>query len=595
MADLKINIGGEDRASPAFRQVGDSTKQLGEQFKSFQRFAEDSMIKGGAALLRFAKDSVKASEEQAMADRQLESVAGALTDTFKEQASVLQSQLGVEDDAIQKMQTMLLRYGEAPAAVDKTIRALLDYSAVSGVDALSATQTLTSSVESGRAAFKELGLTYTKTGERSKDLEAITEALGKKVGSSAERDANSLSGQAQIATQAFKELQERFGFWITSTAGRLGVLEKVTEALRGFNTMLGGDAQYERMEKRGKLLDELNMINKALENLNTTDVQGSVSREAALTRVVEIRKLLADLDGEAKKSSAADLPSTSAVPQDTAKKQEANKKLAEDAKKHAEEIRKVNDEMLNDYEHYTLDNHAKMRAHIAEVAEMHSLEVRMLKEEQDQINEANFEAMKVANDRMFEPTESEQLEQEYAAAGQRIGGAFANALTGAIDQLASGGEMDAGETVGNILATILGMAGSVIGTIIAPGVGTAVGGALGALAGSGIKAATRRKRHDGGWVGDLDRHHSGTWVGSDEEAAVLQSGERVLSRPEVAAMGGAQGVDAATRGRGAGVTVNVQTFDGSTTREFFEKAGGKALFNAVRTGRGAPSLLFGGG
>lgn len=593
MADLRINIDGKDNASPAFKQVGDNTKQLGEQFKSFQRFAEDSMIKGGAALLRFAKESVKASEDQAKADRQLESVAGALTDTFKEQASVLQSQLGVEDDAIQKMQTMLLRYGEAPAAVDKTIRALLDYSAVSGVDALSATQTLTSSVESGRAAFKELGLTYTKTGERSKDLEAITEALGKKVGSSAERDANSLSGQAQIATQAFKELQERFGGFLTESASKFGVLEKLTEAMRGFSTAIGGDEQYERSEKKGKLLDELNMINKALENLNTTDVKGAVSRETALARVIELRKQIAALDEEGKKSNPA-LPDKSEVPQDTAKKTEANKALQELAKKHAEEIRHINEEMLNDYEHYTLDNHAKMRAHIAEVAEMHTLEVRMLKEEQDQINEANFEAMKVANDRMFEPTESEQLEQEYAAAGQRIGGAFANALTGAIDQLASGGEMDAGETVGNILATILGVAGSVIGTIIAPGVGTAVGGALGALAGSGIKAATRRKRHDGGWAGE--RYHSGTWVGSDEEAAILQSGERVLSRPEVAAMGGQQGVDAATRGRGGGgVTVNVQTFDGSTTREFFERSGGRALLNAVRTGRGAPSLLFGGG
>jgi hypothetical protein len=64
-------------------------------------------------------------------------------------------------------------------------------------------------------------------------------------------------------------------------------------------------------------------------------------------------------------------------------------------------------------------------------------------------------------------------------------------------------------------------------------------------------------------------------------------------KEEVRGMGGPAGVDSAARGAGGG-TVVVNTLDGQTARDFFERAGGRALLNAVRTGRGTPALLFGG-
>ena len=83
-------------------------------------------------------------------------------------------------------------------------------------------------------------------------------------------------------------------------------------------------------------------------------------------------------------------------------------------------------------------------------------------------------------------------------------------------------------------------------------------------------------------------------VGSDEEAAILQNGERVLSRSEVSAMGGPPGVESAVRGRSGGSTVNIQTFDAGSFREIFQGRGGRGLLDATRTGVGAPALLFGG-
>jgi len=74
----------------------------------------------------------------------------------------------------------------------------------------------------------------------------------------------------------------------------------------------------------------------------------------------------------------------------------------------------------------------------------------------------------------------------------------------------------------------------------------------------GISAeeAERLGFHRGGWV----RAHQGLW--SDEVRAILQTGERVLSRAEVATMGGRGRVDALAAGGGGGIVVVVMDQNG---------------------------------
>jgi hypothetical protein len=52
--------------------------------------------------------------------------------------------------------------------------------------------------------------------------------------------------------------------------------------------------------------------------------------------------------------------------------------------------------------------------------------------------------------------------------------------------------------------------------------------------------------HTGGWIGELPRAHRGLWM--DEVPLIGQAGERMLSRAEVATMGGRASVDRAARG-----------------------------------------------
>lgn len=607
MADLRVSINGEDNASRAFQSVGEAAKGYGVQLMA--------ATAAGAAFIKFGKDALKAAEDQARADRQLEAVAGNLTNAFKAQASALQGTLGVSDDMVQKMQTMLLTYGEAPASVDKTVRAMLDYSARTGIDAVSATQKLITSVESGSDAFKGLGLTYEKTGHRSKDLEAISEALRLKIGGTAERDANSVTGAAARASEAFGEVQETFGGMIATFVNKTHVLEALKRVLEDINKGIGGDDKFNRDQRWAELQDRFANINEVLAKYDAQGIKDGTARawveEDRKNTLEEIQRI----EAESRAASSTALPSTTpgGVDDRTMKQIDSDKKAFESASKHAEDmerLRKQNEKDMRDY-YKSLDEmdlHAQAfddaktlerlenSNRLMEIGEKERDTLLKMQEEKLKADKDIAKAVDTENEKAYQhhKTMLDKQEKEWEQAGAAIGQAFTSALTSAIDQMSAGGEVDTGEMIGDILAGVLAVAGTAVGSAFGGPVGGAVGGMIGGLAGSGIKALTRR-RHDGGWV-EGERYHSGSWIGTDEETAILQAGERVLSRPEVSAMGGKSGVDAALRGGGGGgANITVQTLDGSTTREFFERQGGRALLNAVRTGRGAPSLLFGGG
>ena len=93
---------------------------------------------------------------------------------------------------------------------------------------------------------------------------------------------------------------------------------------------------------------------------------------------------------------------------------------------------------------------------------------------------------------------------------------------------------------------VAGAAGSLIGaTQLAGGLGIAA-----SLAGLFF--------HDGGPVGPLRRYHSGGAIARDERPAILQTGEHVLSRQDVSAMGGHSGVQRAKSSGGAmNISINL--------------------------------------
>ena len=161
----------------------------------------------------------------------------------------------------------------------------------------------------------------------------------------------------------------------------------------------------------------------------------------------------------------------------------------------------------------------------------------------------------------------------YAAKARDISGDVGQALVGAfqsaenaVGEFVKTGKLKVSELVTSMLADLakLGARRFILGPLAG-----ALGGALGGLGNAGSVLAGIM--HDGGMVGapvssrmvpatalgHAPRFHSGGWPGlrPDEVLTILQRGERVLSRREVAA------------GAGAGVTVNIQARDAESFRQ----------------------------
>jgi hypothetical protein len=187
---------------------------------------------------------------------------------------------------------------------------------------------------------------------------------------------------------------------------------------------------------------------------------------------------------------------------------------------------------------------------------------------------------------------AKKQEAEFQRVGDTLGAALVNAIGENIKRLGEGGEVDVGETVMTIVAASLETAGAVIGGIYGM---PQLGAAIGSVAGMGAKAiysASKPKKakvyHEGGWVDDdIPRYHTGAWIGKDEQMAILQHGERVLSKREVSAAGGPASVDSMANGRGgSSLQVHITAMDTKSMHDSFTSTGGRAFFTAIKSGRG---------
>lgn len=611
MADLRLNINGQNNAGPALNEAAGGVRGLaGEIAKGIA--IQEAFSQAISVTVSFLRESVRASLEQEKADRQLARVAGDATEAFKRQASALQENLGVSDDMVETMQKMLLTFGEQPAEIDKTVKALLDYSAATGTDAVAATSTLTSAATSGRAAFKELGLQVDQNGDKFDRLRSTTEALTKKLGGTAAADADSLEGSLSKLKESFGEVKESIGGIIGTALKGSGAIATLTQAFKDLNKgFLAEESIFldPQQAKVVKLADNLSSLNEQLRFMKEigagpstlekvlTDINAAQQaldiaqgkRAAGPGEVPEID--LGDLNKPAKADHfAEDLKDAAryhnAAIEDAKRRYTAEEKEAEEFEKAVAGI------MTRGREDQAKINKKFDEAALAEQKELAALQEKEARANADVIK-ASLESVAKSNKDQAEAAKAGS--ERWANAGMEIGAAFANAMIDAMQAATDGtsGEEIAGETI----ATIVEVAGTVIGSIYGQ---PQLGSTLGHLAGTGIRMGFKelgrknKRRHSGGWAGDeMPHYHTGAWVGGDEEAAILQSGERVLSRGEVASMGGPRGVEQAARG-GAGMTINVQAFDGESTAAFLERGGARGLWNAARTGRSSLTALLGG-
>ena len=636
MADIELRVGGDaSGATAALSDVSDATRSNAEEVgKASAKWAilANVMLEAAKSAVKFGVDAVREWAKAEQVSKQLERAAGSQAKALEAQADAMERLLGVDGDAIKQSQTLLAQWGGVGAATADVTKAILDYAEATGQDAVGATSSLIQQVESGGAGLRKLGLDFTATGNKGKDLGAAVEAITKKFGGAADANAETFNAALGRADGAFGNLKEAIGGAAAQLLTDMGTFETATRVMQGLADAIEGKntdpealkASIGRENQRAKMVQDVREIEERVKATQQMMVGASGPLMEALSGTLKAtqaeldtaqQKLNDFMNGIAKAALAAPAVTGGPVTGLTAGGAAAARAAAAEMDKLREDNAAAYREYLKQEEEAD-DNAvaAKQRTHEellkSERRLLEGLEATRQKEMDDeaafyakqgetvaaQLKKNADEEVKIREDAAKRVAEIEKHAADQARqAADQIGAAFVGALTEQLGKLAQGEEFDPSVLVESILIATISAAATVIGAAYGM---PALGAAVGNLAGLGISAGFAagrpkkpRKYHDGGWVEpDAPRYHGGFMPG--ETPAILQEGEAVLSRANVASMGGPSGVEAVKRGGGGGLTVNITAMDTQSVKESFMDRGARGLREALRTGIGPlPQLL----
>lgn len=623
MADITLTLDGDaSGAAAAFDTTADATKGLAEETaKATVKWAELANVakQAAAAVVKFGVDAVKAYAESERVQRQLTRAAGDYADALSDQAEALSRKYAVDDDIIKQSQVLLTQWGGVGAATEDVTKAVLNYASATGQDAVGATQDLIRNVESGGAGLAKMGVHFTATGDKGKDLAAAIGAINEKFGGAADADAKSLLGSLHGASLAFDDLQKDIGESISSFLEHTGVVGRLTDAIRSldeFITQKGAKALHDEAMANADLAlakkelanaqDELNAamkegVSQTIISLFSQDVDRAQAKLDALTQSTKTLVTAPKVSGQTnfgRKNAADDIVGKKTFLEDTTDADKVIDAMAAESERIQAEQEKSNQDLL-DAEEQMHAQALKLQKDAEEDAEKMRLD--SYKAQRAMQDKHLAETLKAEDEAAKMSAENiKRREAEWRQAGDAIGAAFVNALSDQLGKLAAGEEFDAAIFVGDILASVISVAATVIGTAYGqPALGAAVGNlaSMGVRAGAAaISKGNKKKYHTGGWIGDeaeLPRYHSGGYLAPDEVPMIGQKGEYMLSRRNVADMGGPAGVERAIKGGGGPtISLSVMAIDAKNAAEGFVGELGAGLKRALRTGQGdVPALL----
>lgn len=247
---LKLLIAGDATgALKALGQTGDATDGIGQKFVKFGKWAAAGFAAAGAAAAVFAKGAIDAAVESQkitkVTEQIIKSTQGAAKISAEEVsklATALSNKTGIDDEAIQSAQNLILTFknvrnevGKGNDIFNRASALALDLSTVMGNDASGAAMQLAKALDNptkGVNALARSGVSFTAQQkeqiktlvESGKTLEAqkiILKEVESQVGGTAAAQATA----ADRAKVAFGNLQEQIGNYL------LPVVEKVSNYL----------------------------------------------------------------------------------------------------------------------------------------------------------------------------------------------------------------------------------------------------------------------------------------------------------------------------------------------------------------------------
>lgn len=173
---------------------------------------------GAAVAVSFAQQSLAAFAEADKAQKALQVTLTkfpGLADTNIEKLNALNQEMerkaAIDGDSLAAADAVLARFGLTGREIERLTPLLVDYATATGKDAASAASSLGKALLGNTRTLKEVGVDFTATGDRARDLETIMAALEARVGGQGAAFEASAAGQLKAFDLAIENLQETIG------------------------------------------------------------------------------------------------------------------------------------------------------------------------------------------------------------------------------------------------------------------------------------------------------------------------------------------------------------------------------------------------
>jgi hypothetical protein len=228
------------------REVTQATAKMGGAWKRLQGVFKNPLFTAAtiAGVALFGKRAVEAfaQAEQSQlklveAYRKFDAIGNVPIESIRALASELQSLTGTDDDLLAAAAGTLARFDLTGDAIERLLPLVNDFAILTGRNVVDASESIGKAFMGNARALKELGIDFTRTGDRGKDLETIMAALEAKAGGAGDAFGQTAQGGLTRAQAAFSDLQEEIGGTLVPA---LTAMLRVVEPAAKFFTGLPG-------------------------------------------------------------------------------------------------------------------------------------------------------------------------------------------------------------------------------------------------------------------------------------------------------------------------------------------------------------------
>ena len=211
---ILIDVAAEFTGKKAFKQAESATDKLTKSAKTLGKTLGISL--GTAAVLGFAKASVKAAAADQKAQQQLALALknvglGRDAATAEGYIQRLQSEFGIVDDKLRPAYQILAIATRDTAESQRLMGIAMDVSAASGIDLQSVSKALSKAYLGNNTALSKLGVGISKADLKTKSFKEITDQLSVTFAGAATTAASGYQGSLDKLTVASNNFKESIG------------------------------------------------------------------------------------------------------------------------------------------------------------------------------------------------------------------------------------------------------------------------------------------------------------------------------------------------------------------------------------------------